>query len=116
MGNRPFGRSRVVHAFASIVLGMSAVAAYGGCSSSTPPDSAAPDGGADTSKPDTSVPIVDASDASVEDVSEDVAVEAAPPECDDAGEELPGTLACTGLYSDWAAKTVATSVRQYLPG
>jgi hypothetical protein len=34
--------------------------------------------------------------------------------CPDAG--VPDDLACTGLYSDWASKTVAANVLPYTPG
>jgi hypothetical protein len=34
---------------------------------------------------------------------------------DDAGDGLPADLQCTGLYSDWASKTVATANVSYKP-
>ena len=36
-------------------------------------------------------------------------------ECGDAG-DLPRELRCTGLYSDWASRTVAPAARPYAPG
>jgi hypothetical protein len=39
------------------------------------------------------------------------------PDCDDYGDAgEPLDLACTGLYSDWASRTVASDARAYTPG
>ncbi len=72
------------------------------------------DSGSDTSTPDTS-PGTDASDAGKDsgppfDCTKDT------PDAGDGGPfQLPTDLRCTGLYSDWASKTVAADARPYAP-
>lgn len=44
------------------------------------------------------------------------AADALPPGCETGPQGEPTDLRCTGLYADWASKTVASSVRQYDPG
>ena len=39
-----------------------------------------------------------------------------PSDCETGASGQPTELRCTGLYSDWATKTVASNVRQYDPG
>ena len=36
--------------------------------------------------------------------------------CPDGGTDAPNDLRCTGLYSDWAARTVDPSNKAYAPG
>ena len=61
-------------------------------------------------------------DATVEDAAHDAgskdapAADALPPGCETGPQGEPTDLRCTGLYSDWASKTVASNVRQYDPG
>jgi hypothetical protein len=78
----------------------------------TPPDSAAP---ADVASSDITVPadatnLPDASDAAASDVAIDAPVGCGP----DGG--LAPDLSCTGLYSDWATKTISPGVLAYTPG
>ena len=42
--------------------------------------------------------------------------DALPSDCQTGASGEPTELRCTGLYSDWATKTVASNVRQYDPG
>jgi hypothetical protein len=72
----------------------------------------------DTSAPDTfTVPPPDGTIPN--DTGADVGVDAAL-DCandDDAGNgTIPNNLRCTGLYSDWALKTIASDVMPYTPG
>jgi hypothetical protein len=119
-------------------LGSFAIASYAGCSSSSSgspsaadsglPDSAtipSPDSGADAGADSATV------DSSIETSADDSASppadSTAPQEAatdtgatvdcsnDDAGDGLPLDLQCTGLYSDWASKTVATANVYYKP-
>jgi hypothetical protein len=61
-------------------------------------------------------------DATVEDAAHDaggkdaLAPDALPPGCETGAQGEPTDLRCTGLYSDWASKTVAANVREYDPG
>jgi hypothetical protein len=61
-------------------------------------------------------------DATVEDAAHDagskdaLAADALPPGCETGAQGEPTDLRCTGLYSDWASKTVAANVREYDPG
>jgi len=63
-------------------------------------------------------------DAGTRDASEKDAVttndggstDALPSDCETGTNGEPTELRCTGLYSDWATKTVASNVRQYDPG
>jgi len=89
-----------------LTLSLGSAAAAGACSSDPAP---ATDAGTDTSAPtdaavaDTSPPPPDAADA------------AGP--CDAKGKDgLVNDLACTGLYSDVAAKAVAPEAKLYVPG
>ncbi|HEY6475812.1 MAG TPA: hypothetical protein VI456_04470 [Polyangia bacterium] len=45
-----------------------------------------------------------------------LAADALPPGCEAGPQGEPTDLRCTGLYADWASKTVAANVRQYDPG
>ncbi|MGO8997303.1 MAG: hypothetical protein ACLQVI_28645 [Polyangiaceae bacterium] len=122
---------RIINLALVAALGSSALAAYAGCSSSPAPeqngDSGAPpatDSGTDatTLGPDGALPDSSSDDATQP--SEDGATDApagdaaAPVNCadDDSGTGLPTDLACTGLYSDWATKTVTTGILPYTPG
>ncbi len=77
----------------------------GACSSSS---DVPHDGGQDAASNDAS-----AKDASTNDAA---AIDALPSGCQMGANGEPTELRCTGLYSDWATKTVATNVRQYDPG
>jgi hypothetical protein len=126
MGTSALSRTRVLRAMTTLSLGLLSLSAYEGCSSSSPPGGA-PDSGAqaDSGAPDVTV-VPDASDDAGDDDVTDASDEADAPaphdadtfDCgqDDAGDGLPNHLRCTGLYADWDAKTVDTSVRQYTPG
>ena len=124
----PLLRSRITRSFSTIAIGALMLGAYEGCSSSETP-SATPDAGPvavpDANVIDTSLPPVgdDAADAGAPDAStDDAPVEADVPDSgfdcttDADPNALPNDLRCTGLYSDWDAKTVATAVRPYTPG
>jgi hypothetical protein len=87
-----------------MTLGAAAALLDAGCSDDPAPDAA--DAGTDATKD------VDAVDASGADTSSTDAGKA----CADAGADLPSELECTGLYSDFAAKTLASANRPYTPG
>jgi hypothetical protein len=102
-------------AIASLVL----ATAFGlpACSSST--SKATGDAGVDAPlvMSDTSPPI-DAQDAAPRHdakVSDSASYDGGPYDCPDDG-GLPNELACTGLYSDWPSKTVASTAIPYTPG
>jgi hypothetical protein len=135
-----FRWTRVLHgALAGTILASSLVA-YGGCSSSSPtptPDDSGTGQSQDSSTStadstvpandsgssvDTNAPPVDsgtANDSAAGDGGAD-AGEDAPVvvDCtmDDAGGGLTEHLECSGLYSDWATKTVASDNVLYTPG
>ncbi len=103
-------RPRVLRAFrASLLVSILAggVVAYAGCSSdddaSAQPteDAGTTDTSTDTSTPTDSGPPKDA---------------APPVDAGPCGNDAPDDLACTGLYSDFAAKTVAADNKPYKPG
>ncbi len=76
------------------------------------------DGGAETPAPkDAAVSDAarddDARDAGTRDA---LAADALPPGCETGAFGEPTDLRCTGLYADWATRTVAAGVRQYDPG
>jgi hypothetical protein len=95
----------------------SALLAYACASDEVRPDSAASDDAG--AAPDTFV-VPDAADAA-EAASEPPPVDAGPDTSDAAcvdtfGDGIPPDLACTGLYADWGAKTVALENKSYTPG
>lgn len=119
------------------MFGASLVATYSGCSSSSSPGEAsdagnpndssfAPDVGDDTgivpgmdssSTSDTSVPPSDApsgADAPALDAGADAAAVDCTSEANDGG--LVNDLQCTGLYADWASKTIDPANLAYTPG
>jgi hypothetical protein len=116
-------RSRWIGLGVSSLLGLSLAAGCGG-SSPAPTDGgretkpSPTDGGAE--KPAQK----DASDfdATTKDGPGDagawdaLAADALPPGCEAGSQGEPTDLRCTGLYADWATRTVARGVRQYDPG
>jgi hypothetical protein len=99
---------KVVLRFAVLTLPLT-VAVWAGCSSEPEEGPAvSPDAGTDTATPDAYVPPVEA------------AVDAAPPgrDCaaDVAADGMQMHLDCTGLYADFASKTVRTDNKAYTPG
>jgi hypothetical protein len=93
-----------------------ALGAYAGCSSSPTP-AADGDAGIDAAPFDAST--VDTSDPSDAPPQADAELDAEDANFDctsEATDDLPHDLRCTGLYSDWATKTVASSARAYAPG
>jgi hypothetical protein len=97
---------------------MKAARADGGADTKPARDSGVDDSPArkDGSSPDR------ARDATVDDGARDagnkdaLAPDALPPGCETGAQGEPTDLRCTGLYSDWASKTVASNLRQYDPG
>jgi hypothetical protein len=75
----------------------------GGIDRSLRPDAADDDGGRDAAT----------KDATTKDAG---GTDAPPADCQTGASGEPTELRCTGLYSDWATKTVASNVRQYDPG
>jgi hypothetical protein len=71
-------------------------------------DASVADGGHDAATKDAST-----KDASTNDAS---GADALPSDCQTGANGEATELRCTGLYSDWATKTVASNVRQYDPG
>jgi hypothetical protein len=104
-----------------------ALALAAGCGSSSP---ASGDAGHDAkpdraqtsdAKPPVTDGAPDARDATVEDARDGgahdaLAADALPPGCETGPAGEPTDLRCTGLYADWATRTVAANVRQYDPG
>jgi hypothetical protein len=84
------------------------------CSSSSEPPR---DGGRDATV-DSSAVDATAADATTRDAAaKDAATaDALPSDCQTGVNGEPTELRCSGLYSDWATKTVASGVRQYDPG
>jgi hypothetical protein len=77
----------------------------------------AADAGFDATVSDSGVPSgadATAGDVAVADAAGDVAADA-PVGCD-ADPDMPGDLSCTGLYSDWATKTISPGAVPYTPG
>ena len=91
-----------------------------------------PDAGDSSAPPDATLPI-DAGDASVPDGRSDAPSDGGASDASDAGMMFdfgldaasgcaigpkgePTDLACTGLYSDWASKTVSADLKPYAPG
>jgi hypothetical protein len=134
--SRSYSRSRLTDGALLGILSVCALAGYEqGCSSSTPtaPSNDAglpPPSSNDSGGPDATLPEHDAA-------LPDAAVDATPPadqstpdapiaqdapsanvDCtsDDGGGGLENDLQCTGLYSDWASKTVASGIAPYTPG
>ncbi len=76
---------------------------------------------ADTVAPDvapqdtTAPPAIDASSGDVADSALDAGVAPGDGGCPTDG-AIPDDLSCTGLYSDWSTKTIATSASAYTPG
>jgi hypothetical protein len=95
----------------AVAVVLAAAAVYAGCSddgATAPADAGA--SGVDGSQGQDAI----APDGGTPDASDD-ASDAADPACvSDGG--LPDDLRCTGLYSNFAAKTVAPSARAYAPG
>ncbi|MDB4998445.1 MAG: hypothetical protein JWM74_5877 [Myxococcaceae bacterium] len=87
-----------------MTLGAAAALLDVGCSDDDAP--ATTDAGADVSTD------VTASDV----VTADTTPQKEAGTCADSGTDLPDQLECTGLYSDFAAKTVAAQNRAYTPG
>jgi hypothetical protein len=75
----------------------------GGIDRSLRPDAGDDDGGRDATT----------KDATTKDAG---GTDAPPANCQTGASGEPTELRCTGLYSDWATKTVASNVRQYDPG
>jgi hypothetical protein len=106
--------------------------AEAGCSSSASPPNAGGDSGSpsgDAGLLDSTMPGSDAADGLLdspedqEPTTEAAGSEAGPeaaalPDCtsDEASDGLPNDLFCTGLYSDWASKTVAAINVAFTPG
>jgi hypothetical protein len=128
---------RIASGILVATLAVCALAAYSGCSSSSSPSSSADSGNGDGGEQDSSLqdvvtPLADAVADSPRDVFVDqsstgdaAAALDAPAESgaaavdcaqDDGGDGLPNDLVCTGLYSDWASKTIATGILSYTPG
>jgi hypothetical protein len=111
--------ARRTAAWASLAGALAGAGALAACSSSSNGDGAgevtdaAPDAATNDA---TMAAVVDAgSDAAPPpDAAPDVAPLDAGP-CADPG-AMPTDLACTGLYSDWATKTIAAGVVEYTPG
>jgi hypothetical protein len=119
-------------------LAVCALAAYAGCSSSSSspasPDAAVdsgntvppPDGGVDAtadatpadSSSDVTAPTDQAAPSDAPPADDTGEAAGATVDCsnDEGGEGLPNDLACTGLYSDWASKTIAPQNVPYAPG
>ena len=99
---------KVVLRFAFLALPL-ALAAWAGCSSSDGAATPGPDAGPEATVAD-ALPPVDSSPP----------VDAAPPKRDCAADlqtdGLQMHLDCTGLYSDFAAKTIALENKPYTPG
>ncbi|HTB61566.1 MAG TPA: hypothetical protein VLC06_27065 [Polyangia bacterium] len=74
-----------------------------GIDRSSRPDAAEADGGRDATANDTAT-------------NDGSATDALPSDCQTGASGEPTELRCTGLYSDWATKTVAPDVHQYDPG
>lgn len=72
------------------------------------------DGGDDAASPD--VRRDAASDTTEKDATATDAVDALAADCMTGPSGEPTELRCSGLYADWASKTVASDVRQYDPG
>ncbi len=132
-------RARTLRLANGLLVGfvsLAALTAYEGCSSSSPPaagdsgvpsnnnDSGAPNDATTTPGPDSAV--LDSSlptdatptaDRFVEDAGADTG-SGPTVDCtnDDGGGDLPNDLQCTGLYSDWASKTIAPGNVPYTPG
>jgi hypothetical protein len=72
----------------------------------------------DASTNDASTNDASTNDASTNDASTNdaTATDAPPSNCQTGGSGEATELRCSGLYSDWATKTVASGVRQYDPG
>ena len=104
---------------------MIALLFLGGCGST--PGAPAHDGGADLALGDGgTADRPSGADATATDGSRDAAKDSAakdatatdalPSDCQTGANGQATELRCTGLYSDWATKTVASGVRQYDPG
>jgi hypothetical protein len=97
-------------------IGLAAVAACSGSSGSGAP-AGENDAAVDATENDALMPAIEAGPDGSPDAADAFAeagtVDAGP--CADAG-STPNDLACTGLYSDWASKTVASGVLAYTPG
>jgi hypothetical protein len=112
--------TRLAWAWALATGGVATGALVGACSSSSTGDS--PGGTSTDASPDEAVVEAGPIEA-VADV--DAGAEASTPadggadgsvvDCSDAG-AMPNDLACTGLYSDWATKTIAPDAVAYTPG
>jgi len=76
-------------------------------------DAARADGGRDATTNDAAGEDAETKDAATSDGS---ATDGQPSGCQTGMYGEPTELRCTGLYSDWATKTVAADVRQYDPG
>jgi hypothetical protein len=106
------------------VLAGTGAAALGACSSASTAERVV-DASVDVSVPEAAV-----MDVTVRDMSVEPAIEAGMSDVDDGGVDapplndggcaidgdIPDDLACTGLYSDWTAKTIASDVVAYTPG
>jgi hypothetical protein len=100
---RSLGPRRLSLLVLPVTLGAAAAFLDAGCSDD---DAAATDAGADVTNDST------AADATGQDSPPSDAGKA----CADSGTDLPDDLECTGLYENFAAKTVAPQNRAYTPG
>lgn len=107
----PWGRSTLTLLAG---VGLAGLGAFVGCGGDEEP------GGERAPEPDATVdaaPPLEAGPAL--DASRDAAPDAAPPDAgdcvQDASNTAPAELRCTGLYADFASKTVAASARAYEP-
>ena len=111
-------------ALVAFVFSLFAASVFAACSgsnggpapSATSPDAARPDGASDASTPDaTREAAPPFSDAGTEtDANGDGGSGDAEAGCAADG-AVPNDLSCTGLYADWATKTIATSAQPYTP-
>lgn len=93
-------------------VGLCSGATLGACSSEP---AAAVDAGTDTLV--APIPDAEAPDTSRPDLPDAADAADAAPSCDEKGSDgLVVSLACTGLYANLGAKTVANGVRPYVPG
>ncbi len=76
------------------------------------------DGGTDRSLRQDATVADGGQDAGSRDASakDGAATDALPSDCETGANGEPTELRCTGLYSDWSTKTVASNVQQYDPG
>jgi hypothetical protein len=116
-------RSRRTALGISLAFALTLAAGCGGTSQAPPQDGgdakpATTDGGAEKpARNDAAVSDANDVDGPRDATAKDaLAADALPPGCETGTAGEPTDLRCTGLYTDWANKTVAANVRQYDPG